>query len=207
MLPFVDVPAIAGQQVGDAALVQQFFPQDLIDEADADFGIGGPAPFQATDFVAADLNGTGSADFLIAAYTNGFSAVVRVLRRQGTSAMVVAEPKLPLIAGIYPSISLIDVDEDGRPEVVVGLSSARGAVADWIFKWDGASLVSIGPMQAELDGNGTTVLGDADFVDLTGSGTLQIVNPPEFNSVPRGSTTPATFTVFALNNGVSCPQI
>lgn len=205
LLLLLVAPLSAQQSSGDAALVQQFFPQSLIAESTADFKAGGPPPFQASAFAEADLNGTGNNDFLVAAYTNGFSAVARVLRKQGTSVVLANEPQIPLLGGIYPTVTLIDLDNDGKPEVVIGLSSARGGVADWIFKWNGSALQLFGPTEADLSGNTTTMLGDAVFVDLDGNGILEIINPPEFNSVPPGSPGPFIYTVFALKNGVYAP--
>src|SRR6516164_7173193 len=125
------------QPASDAALVEQFFPQSLVDESAADFAGGGPEPSRFSDFVAADLNATGVPEFLVAAYTNGFGAVVRVLKKQGGSAVLVAELRLNL-GGFFPTVSLIDLDNDRPPEVVVEFSGATGAMIDWIFKWNGA---------------------------------------------------------------------
>jgi hypothetical protein len=188
------------QQSGDDALVAQFFPRPLIDESVSDFNSGGPPPFQTSNYVAADLDGTGIAQYLVAAYTNGFSAVARVIKKQGTTGSVVAEPPLPLMAGVYPFVDLVDLDGDGRPEVVITLTSAAGFDADWIFKWDGLNLNSIGPSEVGTDGNTSTILGDADFVDLNGNGILDIINPPEpINLSDAPNTDP--FTVFALSGG------
>ena len=141
---------------------------------------------QFFDFIAADLDSTGTADFLVAAYTNGFSGIVRVLRKQNGSATIAAEPVLPLMGGIYPSVSLVDLDNDLRPEVVVNLTSATGSSADWIFKWTGSGLNLFGPSQVQSDGNISTLLGDAALVDLDGDGVPEILNPPErtFDSDP-----------------------
>jgi hypothetical protein len=189
------------QQTGDANLVDQYFPQRLIDESVNDFNTGGPPPFQTSNFVAADLDGAGTAQYLVAAYTNGFSAVVRVIKKQGATASVVAEPSLPLMGGVDSFVALLDLDGDGRPEVVVTLTSASGFGGDWIFKWDGRNLNSIGPSEVGADGNVATLLGDAVFVDLSGKGLLDIVNPPE--PIGRLADTPSSdpFTVFALSGG------
>lgn len=201
---FLSLPVFAGplapHPLSDAAIVEQFFPQSLIDEASADFTSGGPAPFRFSAFVAADLESKGSAEFLIAAYSNGFSARVRVIKKQAGTAVLVAEPLLPLMAGIYPEVSTIDVDGDRRLEILVNLSSAAGFSADWLFRWRDGSLRLIGPVQTEADGNVTTLLGDATFVDLDGDGILELINPPE----PLGLIAPVSdsFTVFKLSQGV-----
>jgi hypothetical protein len=183
-------------------LVQQFYPPSLVAESDAEFKAGGPALCQDLAFVEADLNGTGTKDFIVAAYTNCLSAVVRVLQKQGSSAILANEPHLPYMGGIDSQVTLIDLDNDGRPEVAVQFSSGRGAWTDWIFKWKGTALQVIGPTTTEADGNLETLLGDAVFIDLNGDGILEIIDPPEFNSVPVGSDEPITYAVFTMKNRI-----
>ncbi|MBI2838489.1 MAG: VCBS repeat-containing protein, partial [Acidobacteria bacterium] len=79
----------------------------------------------------------------------------------------------------FPYVEPLDLDGDGAPEIVVSLSSARGREADWLFKWSGRGLRLIGPSTVDDDGDVSTVLGDADFVDINGDGFLEIINPPE----------------------------
>lgn len=163
----------------DEDIVRQFYPERLTEESNQDFYDGGPAPFEAYDFAVADLDGTGSDDMIIATYTNGFTAAIRALRMQGGGASLVDEPDLPLLGGVFPDVELLDLDGDGAPEIVVSLSSARGPGADWVFKWSGRGLRLIGPSTVDEDGDVSTVLGDADFVDINGDGLLEIINPPE----------------------------
>lgn len=176
----------------DDDLVKQFFPQRLIDESVEDFANGGPSPFTAMAFAPADLNHTGTNEFIVAAYSNGFSAAILVLKRQGNSAAVVAEPDLRLLAGIQPSVRLIDLDKDQRPEVLVSFTSARGPSADWLFRWTGSALSLIGPSSTDANGDVTTQLSNADFVDLNNDGVLEIINPPQFGL-------PGPFEVFNIN--------
>ena len=150
----------------DEDIVNQFFPEFLIEESEEDFANGGPAPFRTSAFAVADLDGTGT-EFIVAAYTNGFSAAIRVLRRQGTSALLVDEPALPLLAGKFPSVTLLDLNHDGRPpEVITSFSSGRGTGADWVFRWNGSALVFIGPSSVDANGDVSTLLSGADFIDL-----------------------------------------
>ena len=162
----------------DEEIVNQFFPEFLIEESEEREAGGGPAPFRASAFGVADLNGTGE-EFIVAAYTNGFSAGIRVLRRQGTTTLLVDEPILRLLGGTFPFVKLIDLDNDGRPEVVTSFSSARGHLADWVFKWNGATLDLIGPSTVDEHGDVSTLLSEAGFRDLDGDGILEIINSPQ----------------------------
>lgn len=181
-------PPTAQPQPDDDTLVQQFFPQSLIDEAQSDAAAGGPPPFFAHTFALFDFYRTGASDFIVAAYTNGFSAAVRVLRKVAGGASLVAAPVLPLMAGIYPRVSSVDIDGDGIPEAVVSLTSAKGASADWIFKWSGTTLILIGPTVTDANGDTSTLLRDADFIDLNGDGTLEIISAPQTAPSMPGDT-------------------
>ena len=192
-----------GQQGGpEDSIVKQFFPQKLIAESNIDFAKGGPTPFQAFAYADADLNGTGTANFIVAAYSNGFCGAVLVLQKQGTSAAQVAAPSFPLMCGIYPSVTMLDVDNDGRPEAIVSFSSARGAGADWVLKWNGTTLRSIGPTSVDANGNIATLLSEAQFIDLDGDGTLEIISAPQSGPVLNGKPVPGTLTVFGISNGM-----
>jgi hypothetical protein len=156
-------------------IAEQFFPQRLIDDSEARSQRGGPAPFRARAFKLADLDGTGTANYVVAAYTNGFLGAIRVLRLQDTTAIIVAEPNLRMLGGIFPAVELVDVENDGRPEVVIHFSSARASLFDWVFKWTGTELSLIGPASVDEHGDVFTALTDSDFFDVDGDGTLEII--------------------------------
>lgn len=198
--------AFAQQGGSEDAVVKQFFPQWLITESNNDFAQGGPPPFQAFAYADADLNGTGTANFIVAAYSNGFSGAVLVLQKQGASAVQVAAPSFPLMGGIYPSVTMLDVDKDGRPEAIVSFSSARGQGADWVLKWNGVTLQSIGPVSIDANGNIATLLSEAEFVDLSGTGILEIISAPQSGPVLNGQPTSGILNVFSLSNGSYQPS-
>jgi hypothetical protein len=175
--------------VTDQDIAGQFFPQRLVDESNEIFNQGGPRPSRNMDFVVADLNGVGASDFIIVAYTNGFSGAIRVLRKQSSTAFLVAEPDLPTLGGIIPKVELVDIDNNRRPEVIVSFSSARGSAADWVFKWNGTALVLIGPTSGENENRHvSTLLSEAAFIDLDGDGILEIVNSPQLGPVANDET-------------------
>jgi hypothetical protein len=165
----------------DSQAVATFFPQRLIDESQRDYEAGGPLPFQTFAFVAADLDNDGSS-FLVAAYSNGFSGVVRVLERIDGTARVVDEPDLPLMGGIFPSVDVPDVEGDGRPEIAVSYSQAGGSTADWVFRWDGTRLRLIGPVTRDERSLVDTRLSNSSFEDIDGDGIQEIVEPTAADS-------------------------
>jgi len=196
---------MAGAQApNDEAIVKSFFPQWLTDESTKDYNAGGPPPFEASASATGDLDGSGRA-FIVAAYTNGASAAVKVLQRQGASAVELAAPEFPLMLGIEPSVELLDLDHDRRPEVIVSFSSFQGAHADWVLRWDGTTLKLIGPQEVDEYGDAGTLLQDALFIDLDGDGVLEIVNTPE-DVDPAAGPQPLVHDVYSLVNGKYVPS-
>jgi len=170
------VLALTTQQIEQ--IVEQFYPQVLSDEAQANFQHVDPAPFRARAFALADLDGIGTANYIVAAYTNGISGAIRVLRLQGSTATLVFEPSRLLLVGIYPAVELVDIEKDGRPEVAVHFSGGRGTLTDWVFKWTGTELRLIGPFTVDEHGNVSTDLFESSFFDVDGDGILEIVQSP-----------------------------
>ncbi len=183
-------------------LVEQFFPQRLIDESEIDFRQGGPAPFRASEFVLADLDGVRKRNYIVAAYSNGFSGAILVLKQQNNTAVPVHEPNLRLLSGIFPGIQLIDINGDVKPEVAVSFSSARGPAFSWIFSWSGSELTLIGPSSTDEHGDVHTSIVDPDFVDIDGDGILDIVQGPADGPIPSGledSIPPESYRIYSFD--------
>ena len=204
---FMILPLLLGFGRGSALaqtheeIVEQFFPQRLIDESVQDSQKGGPEPFKTSNFVVADLNGDGST-FIIAAYSNGFSGVIRVLRKNNGTFSLVDEPNLQALSGDFPEVELLDLDNDGCSEVIVSFSSARGTTANWVFKWDGTKLDLIGPTRVSSFGVVFTKLSDASFIDIDGDGIREIVNPTSPGPVAPDVARPdAELDVYVLQEG------
>lgn len=183
-------------------LVEQFFPQRLIDESEIDFKQGGPAAFKASEFIVADLDGVGRRNYIVAAYSNGFSGAIRVLKQQNNTFVLIHEPNLRLLSGIFPGIQLIDINGDGKPEVAVSFSSARGPAFNWIFSWSGSELALIGPSSTNEHGDVHTSIVDPDFVDIDGDGILDIVQGPDEGPIPPGiedSIPPGKYRIYSFD--------
>jgi len=151
--------------------------------------------------MTADLNKTGHADFIVAAYSDphGDSADILVLKK--SSGALISELDL-CGTGIRPRLSPIDLDRSGSPEILVefGDTGARGGSIGWVFKWNGSSLVPLSPTESE-NGKPCTKLDESDFVDLDGDGILEIVDRIDVDYRNDANGTPNTYDVYKLVNG------
>lgn len=157
-------------------IIEQFFPQKLIDESRVEFEQGGLEPFKASDFAIADLDRTGRAEYIVAAYTNGFSAAVRVLRKQAGIYILVDEPDLPLLGGTFPKVQVFDLDGDGKPELIISFMLGRGSMVDWVLKWNNTHLNLISPPPTDKDGNLSFPLINSVFIDLDRDGKVETIS-------------------------------
>lgn len=171
------------------AIVNQFFPQRLVD-AEREFRRGNRPPVRLSEFVLADLDGTGASNFIAAAYSNGVLGAVRVIRLQSGTATLADEPQLPLMNGGSPAMRLIDLDGDNRPEVVASFSSVKGYMTDWVLKWNGTRLQFLGPSTVRQDGDEESLLVESDFWDVDGDGKMEIVVGPLRSPLPEGDRVP-----------------
>jgi len=174
----------------DADLVDAAYPQRLLTEyADYQDGTAPPAPF--SDFASV------GDDLLAAAYTNGFTGAILLLRRDGTVAL---DPSLR-ISGVVPSVETVNLDGAGNDEVIVSFSSPRGRDSSWVFRREGETLTLIGPSAVDEDGDLYPTIVDAGWLDLDGDGILELYapsgDPGDFDAEPQ----PPSFVVYALSNG------
>jgi len=193
-------------QTTDWDLVNLLFPQEVLDDFQSDQP--GDTPTRKTAFVAADLNGTGTAEFLVVVYAVDnirTMALVRVLHTGNGSAFTVG-PDCDgcLLVGNLPAISRIDVDGSGRPEFLVEtVSSQYSHPTQQVFRWNGTALELVGPSEVSSDGTRYTVVGDGEFVDLDGDGMLEVINPPDVSDAIRAAGEDAhAYTVYKLAGGV-----
>jgi hypothetical protein len=163
---FLTVSALAQATVSaDENLVRQFYPPQL-----------GPSGGELYDFARADLDGTGKADYLVAVYCGNPPGVVRAWKVSGGTAAFMSEIAPETMGGHFPRLRLVDLDGDGRPEIVAAFATIGGSERTWIFKWSGSALTVFGPTVT----NGRqklvrSVLGLIDFFDIDGDGVTDIV--------------------------------
>lgn len=165
------VAPLAAQAPTVDTIVAQFYPQQLVELAQ-----------KASDTVERrqcaavyDKQASGAPRTIVAAYTNTSSAAIRILQADGSGGFRVtaAEPQGLDLFGEECEVKLLDLDRDGRPEIVVTFSVMVNEVA-WVMKWDGQQLVNLTPTAANGDGTLATVLNNADFVDLDNDGVPEI---------------------------------
>jgi hypothetical protein len=196
----------APAQTADPDPINRWFPQEVLDDFQSNNP--GDTPTRQTAFVAADLNGTGTAEFLVVVYAvEGLDtkALVRVLHiGDGSTVTVLPDCDDCSLAGGSPEISQIDVDGSGRPEFLVATSSSvHGSPTQQVFRWNGTALELVGPSEVSSDGTRYPVLGENEFVDLDGDGMLEAINPPDVGSDIRAAGEEAhAFTVHKLAGGV-----
>lgn len=187
LLLAVAIPGVAqGQTSADDAAVQQYFPQRLNDASRRD----GWEAVRHSHYVNADLDNTGNPDYIVAAYTNGVQGALRVLKKQGRAVVLVADPVFPLMGGIFPLVSLRDLDGDRRPEIVVSLSQASASESStWLFKWNAGAVGLLGPVEypdlVTLGGEPVSAIGYVDYVDLDGDGFAELVGPAADDNASR----------------------
>lgn len=188
--------AVAQKAKTDAEIVDGFYPQHLAVDATGQAAIGGPARDRLSSFVLADLDRSGKRNYIVAAYSNGSVGVVRVIRKNGSSATLVDEADVKG-NGSYAHLRLLDLERDGRPEVIVSWLSQGRASVEWILKWNGSSLLSIGPAKGSSSGIVHSLTINAEYVDIDRDGDLDLAVPATLIE----SADDTSVAVFTLDGG------
>lgn len=116
----------------------------------------------------ARLDGAQGPIYTLAAFSDGTAGVITVF---DSTMQVAARPNVPEVYGVMPALDAVDVDDDGRPEVLLKMRSAQGNYRSWLLKWDGKTLTNISP----VDRDGDTLIGDAELLDLNGDGKRELI--------------------------------
>lgn len=186
-LCLIAVPALL-HAACDPAVAPTMFPEKLSVEAAARPDLAIPPVDRATTARCADLDGDGTTESLVTAYSNGISGVVRVVRVTGDEPVVVAEADTA--AFFEPELDIIDLDSDRRMEIVVAAKYQADAKEYSVFRYAQNHLTEITPVAPPraVDPG----LGTVEFLDLDGDGRLEYV--AEY----RCTAAPCERDVFAL---------
>ena len=87
--------------------------------------------------VRADLDGQGTTNYLVCVYSDRDHGALRVINTSGANPALSADASNVDLYGVEGGPSLIDLDNDKKPEIVVQFMSDRGNTSTWIFKWTG----------------------------------------------------------------------
>jgi hypothetical protein len=158
----------------DEQIVASFFPSSLLNDRGRR---GHDLDTKEYNFVRADLDGTGSLDYIVVAYYNGLHDEVSVIRATTTAApAVAADLGLSYIGGALATIEVIDLDGDHKPEIHLSIPLGAGT-QDWLLKWSAGALKLFGPTEKDPDGRVFTQLSGLRLVDIDGDGVPELLVP------------------------------
>lgn len=166
----------AKQSIDPQQVVDQFYPQALIDKADPPGTPGGIPLIRKSGFTVLEQE-AGVPRTILACYSNGSEGSIRLIRRINEVYSVVYESEGSLIiGGIDCSIKTYDFMIAGSPVRAVSFQSFSTPTADWFFRWDGNSLINVGPTETKSDGRKSTLLSDSFLLNLDHTSSWQLVN-------------------------------
>jgi hypothetical protein len=163
-VPLMAAPSL--KQVDDEALVNTSFPRELVDERRLRFSA----------HERADLDGSGTKNYLVVVYGNGILGRVRVLRENGDSMEVADETNFRFMRGFLPTLRLVDIDGDGIPEIIATFN-AMGGEGTWPFRWTHGKLALICPA-GKPAADQLAPFNHLEFEDVDGDGHLEIIHSP-----------------------------
>ena len=146
-------------------IAMRFFPAALTQDP------AGTVPVAERHVVAqvVDLDQNGG-KFIVAVYCNGRSGgAVSVLAPAGDGAVIATAMPDGMVCR-SPELQLLDLDRDGKPEIIATMPQTRGLPPSWAFKWTGSDLVLLGS-----DGSDSTFV-DPTFLLIDQDGTIGVLD-------------------------------
>lgn len=209
LFPTITMAKIKKADVSDSDVktVEAHVPKILTDLTDLngkpltlDNGIG-------YNFIKADLDGNKSSYFVVLyqGSQDNFSYQCILSAINGnTQKTVVALPKLESELGNCDEIQAVDVDGDGKPEIIITSRDPNSGSKESdfrIFKWDGKQFADLTPL-VTVDGEQTTAFRNAELINM-GNSTLIVEKPwvMTLHGEPQGSTVGQSYKVYSVKNG------
>lgn len=155
-------------QSADDAIVSRFYPDRLVADIASDDLV------RSFRYVRADLDGSGQTNYIIAVYCNGMNDILRVLKVQNGVAALADEPDMPNMGGGRGSVRTVDVDGDGKPEVLLSIAGERQS-EDWLLKWNGSKLSILSPVRTDSRGKLHSLLSSVQLLDIDGDGLPELL--------------------------------
>lgn len=195
------VAALAASSTSaDRTIAAQFFPESLAADARKE-ELQGYVPRQ---FVATTTHGR----WIFAAYSDGYSGVVRVIERTSPRPRLAAESTFPDMAGTAPGIQMLDLDANGSPEVLASFADQYGTDTFWIFAWNGGVLQLLNPVARDAASDTESSITDATFVDVDADGTLEVIDQKAIRHWDSDgeATDEALYTIYSLRDSRLSPS-
>jgi hypothetical protein len=188
------------QQIDPQQVVDQFYPQSLVDQAEPP-GQGAIRAVRKSSYSVLDSTANGTPTRIVACYSNGTGGAIRVIQRDSAGQYAaIYEPSALSLGGEDCNVVLPGQLVDGRPLIQVSFRSTRGPTSDWMFRWNDTSLVSLGPTETDSVGTRSTLLSNAGMVDLDHTGPLKLTSARGSNSLGDEIKT-VTWDVYRLSEG------
>jgi len=175
----------SAQSADPEQIADQFFPQELAQEATERESRGGSPFVRKLCFTVYDRLPDGNPKTIVAGYTDGIGGAIRVIQAQASGGYgVVFEPSQFTFGDSGCDVNLVDLDGDASNEVKVSFVTYWGrAQADWYFRWDGLQLINLGPTHGDPPATFTS-FSDTDTLDLDHDGVLEIISVADARLVP-----------------------
>jgi hypothetical protein len=167
------IPATAAQTPSDKEIALRFTPPELTADVPDD-------RMDELEVVAekADLDHSGSLDYLVAGYCGRQTGALLVIRLNPAPAVVATSDAR--MGGRHVKLKLVDVERDGKPEIFATFSDTRGPGAGFLFKWQSGKLVLLsdeipGGLFEDVDGDG--------ILDMVGNASRGTMGSPLYQLI------------------------
>lgn len=174
------------------ATVDAFYPESLVTAAEESRTL---PLLRYSCYAVLETDGLGNPMTIFAAYTDAFTAVIRLLTRGTSGFRIAAEPSNLNLVGTDCRAEALDIDGDNRKDVKLSLIQDMTTL-DWLFTYDGSELHNVTPVESSL-GDLSTTLFNVDLVDLNGDGIPEVVS--RMPGVPSDVVSP--LQVFRWSHG------
>jgi len=200
LLAIVFVSTLASAQTpttADDQIAAQFMPPAFSAFAAANTYL---SDYRTSSVLPVDLGHTGHLDYLAVAYGNGHIAYLRVIRKGAVPALA-GESTTAVNCDSTPSVSAIDLDGDGIPELSLQCRVGNAGHQFYsLFKWTAGVLAPLNPA-SKRRANAWEPIMEANFIDMDGTGVFSVLEPSCPFTVDEGGAVNQCWVAYRLANG------